>query len=119
MITDNELKSLIDSVVFDLRILENSIKDNDKAIEQIKKIQESLNDIQNCINNKEFLNVVKRLLYKRMINCKDTNPELNKQIYIIYQDLKDGKINAEHALNNCNSLILNQKLYIVHNGLYC
>ena len=88
---------LLDKVDLDLADIITSCKDEIAAA----KIQEVRRFISDNITHdgNDIKNLVKRLLYNRMIKIKYTSRDESLEIYKIYQSLKSNELTAEEALS--------------------
>lgn len=101
MIKNEILKTLLNSVIFDLESVLNNTKEK-YTIETLKNVIQALDSIKNDTENKEYNNFVKRILYKRMTDLKQSSPDKSLEIYKTYQKLKANQILPNEALNILN-----------------
>jgi hypothetical protein len=101
MIKDEQLTTLLNSVIFDLeRVL---ITTKEKSTHNtIKNVTEALRAIKADTESKEYINLIKRMVYNRMTDLKDTDKEKSLELYKIYQQLKVGAITPSQAIPHLN-----------------
>lgn len=97
MINNENLKTLLNSVIFDLEGVLNTTKEK-YTIETLNNVIQALNSIKNDTENKEYNNFIKRILYKRMTDLKESKPDKSLEIYKTYQKLKANQISPNEAL---------------------
>lgn len=97
MITDSTLKTILESVIFDLEDVKRVSKDK-YTHDKLTNLIDALNAIERDINSKEYKNMAKRLIYTRMKRMQTDHPEESRQLYILYQRLKSGTIDTEQAI---------------------
>ncbi|WP_446897161.1 hypothetical protein ACSVC9_09030 [Clostridium sp. LBM24168] len=98
---DNEDKVLIsrqciDRIVSGLKTIK--ISENNKMIK--KQISDMLNMLESQLNY-ENLSLEDKIL-KKMKETKSSDPDMNANLYILYQNLVNGRISEEQALDRYN-----------------
>lgn len=96
------LKALLESVIFDLESILSSSRE-EYTIGVLMNVIEALKAIKEDTENKQLKSLIKRLLYKRMTDIRQSNPQESKELYNIYQKFKVGSIETEEVINLLNS----------------
>jgi hypothetical protein len=85
------------------RVYENlkEITKNCKDEDTTKNLGKVLKYYEKSIlsENKDFMNHVKQLIYSDMMYYRDVDINKNQELYSLYQDFKNNKINFVNALS--------------------